>query len=120
MIKIKTSLFWICLLGFDTVAQLLIKIGAVQSVESRSLDWHVLAGYACVIGSFLVWMQILKSTRLSLALSATSLNYVTVALGAHFFLHEPLPTMLIVGCALISAGVFVLGTGADQNLTGTK
>ena len=102
--------FWIALLTVDTIAQLAIKAGAVASVAEHTIDWHLVAGYGCVILSFLLWMQILKSTRLSLALSASSLNYVTVAVAAHFLFGEPLTPMLMTGCALIALGVFLLGS----------
>jgi drug/metabolite transporter (DMT)-like permease len=113
-VKIKYAFFWIALLMTDTAAQLFIKAGAVASVAESTLDLKVLAGYGCVILSFLLWMQILKSTRLTLALSASSLNYVTVAIAAHYVFGEPLSPTLLLGCALIAVGVFVLGVARQE------
>ncbi len=56
-------------------------------------------------------MQLLKDTRLFIALSGATIAYVTIAVGAHFIIGENLSGQLILGTALISAGVFLIGWG---------
>jgi drug/metabolite transporter (DMT)-like permease len=117
MKKIFSLGLWLGLITSDTVAQLCMKSGAAKSIEGWTVDWRVAIGYSFVIVSFLIWMQILKTMRLSLALSATSLNYVTVALGAHYLLDEPINPTLLAGCALIGLGVFLLGLAESNKLS---
>lgn len=108
--KLKTIFFWFLLVASDTVAQILVKMGAVR-ISSPKWMVHplILIGYSFYILSFIAWMQILKRTRLSIAISAASMLYVTVAFGAHFFLGEPITLSITIGTLLISAGVFLLG-----------
>lgn len=109
MEKLKALLLWLGLILSETTSQLCLKAGVGESTKTHGISTGILLGYGFLVLSFVLWMQILKNTRLSLALSATSLVYVTVAVAAHYILGETLPPVLIIGCIFIGAGVFVLG-----------
>ena len=97
------------LVASDTVAQLLLKLGAVKASSSSPVNSLILVGYSFYIISFIAWMQILRNTRLFIALSAASILYVTVAFASHFLLGESITLPLLIGTVLIATGVFVLG-----------
>src|SRR5208337_4400925 len=106
--KLKTAFFWLLLVSSDTTAQLLVKVGASRTSWSKWMPHYLIpVGYSFYIISFIAWMQILRDTRLSIALSTASVLYITVALGSHIFLGEALTIQITIGTLLISAGVFV-------------
>ncbi len=107
------SLFlWSLLILSDTSAQLFMKVGAVQAAHA---GWHpnifILCGYGLYGLSFTVWMQLLKDTRLFIALSGASVVYVSIAFASSLVLQEPVTREVIAGTLLISAGVFLIGIG---------
>jgi drug/metabolite transporter (DMT)-like permease len=105
-------LLWFALVISDTAAQLLLKKGAMNGKASGDvLNYFILGGYSLYIVSFVSWMQILKTTRLFIALSTASVLYITVAFASHFYMGEIITTNIIIGTVLISAGVFLLGIG---------
>lgn len=107
--KIKAAFFWLLLVSSDTVAQLILKLGAVKTAEAGKINYLIFVGYSFYAVSFIAWMQILKTTRLSIALSAASVLYITIAVASHFLMEEPLTPHLIIGTILIATGVFILG-----------
>ena len=106
--KIKALFYWLLLVTSDTTAQILVKMGAVRTSGWR-INYLIPAGYSFYIVSFVAWMQILRNTRLSIALSAASVLYISVAIASHLFLGEPITSQITLGTVLISAGVFILG-----------
>jgi drug/metabolite transporter (DMT)-like permease len=111
---VKNIVLWIILILSDTTAQLLLKQGAVKAALAGWLpNSFILLGYSCYILSFAVWMQLLKDTRLFIALSGATIVYVTIAFGSHFILGEELSAQVILGTALISAGIFLIGWGRE-------
>lgn len=108
--KLKAAFFWILLVSSDTAAQMFLKTGALKvSSTGQVFNYLIVTGYSFYILAFIAWMQILKQTRLSIALSAASVLYVTVAIGSHLLLGEAITLQLTIGTVLISIGVFVLG-----------
>lgn len=108
--KIRLALLWIGLIISDTTAQLLLKSGAVKaSLTGWMPNYFIMSGYSLYVISFLIWMQILKTTRLFIALAAASVVYITVALSSHFFMNEVITIPIILGTLFVSAGVFLLG-----------
>lgn len=102
--------FWFILIASDTIAQIMLKIGSVKTASSGWVpNYLIVTGYSMYIISFVAWMQILKNTRLFIALAATSILYVTIPLASHFYLGESLPLPLLIGAVFIAAGVVVLG-----------
>ncbi len=113
--RLKAAFFWLLLVSSDTVAQLLLKLGAMKGVETGNrVNYLIIAGYSFYAVSFLAWMQILKRTRLSIALSAASVLYITVAVASHFLMGEALTMQIIIGTILIATGVFILGWGEGK------
>lgn len=112
----KNVALWLTLILSDTTAQLLLKLGAVKAASSGWLpNVFILCGYGCYLVSFAVWMQLLKDTRLFIALSGATIVYVTIAFGSHFILDEELSGQVILGTAFISAGVFLIGWGKEKS-----
>lgn len=108
--RIQTAVFWLLLVASDTTAQLFLKVGAVKTASSGwKINYLIFAGYSFYIVSFIAWMQILKTTRLSIALSAASILYISVAIASHIFIKEAITLHIIIGTVLISLGVFILG-----------
>ncbi len=108
----KNSLWWSLLILSDTAAQLLMKRGALQAAATGWVpNAFILCAYAFYLLSFVLWMRLLKDTRLFIALSGASLVYVTIAAGSHFILGESITLKVISGTFLISAGVFLVGWG---------
>ncbi len=107
--NIKIVLVWVMLLSCDTVAQLLLKIGADKTVNSSmKINLYIIAGYSTLVLSFIAWMQILKYTRLSIAEALTSLLYITIAFTSFFFMKEPITPSIVIGTILITAGVSII------------
>ncbi len=108
--KIIYLLFWILLLASDTAFQLIFKMGALEASQwPYYINPTAVGAYSLLLVSFVVWMQILKTTRLAIALSVNSLLYVTVAFASRFFLHEPLDRKILAGTLTIAVGVAILG-----------
>jgi drug/metabolite transporter (DMT)-like permease len=105
----KIGVLWTGLLASDTAAQLLIKTGSVVSHASGRPRPPLILGYSLLVVSFALWMQILRVGRLSIALSTTSLLYITIPIAAHFILKEPLTGHLIAGAFFVGLGVLILG-----------
>jgi drug/metabolite transporter (DMT)-like permease len=106
--RLKAIFFWFLLVSSDTAAQILVKKGAVSISSSGWINCLIPLGYSFYIISFIAWMQILKNTRLSIALSAASVLYITVAISSHIFLGEAITIQITIGTILISIGVFIL------------
>jgi len=107
--KIKLLILWIILLATDTGSQLLIKIGAVKISFDDPIQIKVLLGLSLYLLAFVVWMQILKFMRLSIALSITSLLYITVSASSYFILGEQIKPPLIIATIFVAIGVIILG-----------
>lgn len=108
--RFKAAFFWALLVSSDTTAQIFLKFGAMKLRETGlGVNYLIVIGYGFYAVSFVAWMQILKTTRLSIALSAASVLYITIAIASHFLMHEPISFHLILGTILIATGVFVLG-----------
>ena len=108
--KFKILVFWVILVATDTIAQLLLKLGAVKSALSGwAPNYLIVSGYSLYIVSFIAWMQILKNTRLFIALSATSVLYITIPFASHFFMGEAITFPILIGALFIASGVLVLG-----------
>ena len=110
----KSIALWITLILSDTAGQLLLKLGAVKAASSGWIPNDlILFGYGFYMLSFAVWMQLLKDTRLFIALSGSTVVYVSIAVCAHFIIGEAISGQVILGTALISVGVFLIGRGRE-------
>lgn len=112
----KNIIVWTLLVLSDTTAQLLMKKGAVEAASANWLpNLFILCGYGFYILSFSLWMQLLKDTRLFIALSGSSIVYVTIAFGSYLLLGERLNGQIMFGTVLIAAGVFLLRWGRERS-----
>ena len=107
--KIKLLILWMALLAIDTSSQILIKIGAEKISFDDPIQIKVIMGLSLYIVAFIVWMQILKFMRLSIALSITSLLYITVSASSFFILGEQIKLPIIIATIFVSIGVILLG-----------
>ncbi len=115
----KTPVLWFLLILSDTSSQLLMKIGAVEAARSDWIPNGFLGGAYALYGvSFLVWMQLLKDTRLFIALSGASVVYVSVALASALVLGEPLTAQVTSGTLLIALGIFLMGMSQKKSPKG--
>jgi multidrug transporter EmrE-like cation transporter len=97
--------------------QLLFKVAAGQlgperdpaAVMLRLLTlpsmWGAVALYAVTI---LAWVWVLRSMPLSVAYSAVALVFVLVPVLAIWLFREPVTPQLLIGAALITAGVLLV------------
>jgi drug/metabolite transporter (DMT)-like permease len=108
----KVFLLWTALVVSETTAQLLLKLGAGNfnlQTDPYGLDFKIIGGYALYIISFLIWMQILKFTKLYIALAAASVVFITIAIGSHYLLGEPVTFNTLIGTICVSCGIFIIG-----------
>ncbi|MCW8409214.1 EamA family transporter [Legionella sp. PATHC035] len=102
-------LLWVSLIISDTVTQLLIKKGALVAVaQDHYVNGYIVAGYATLVISFFIWMSILKTMPLYLALSVSSFVYILIALSSYFILGETLTVKIFIGTLLIGVGVYII------------
>jgi multidrug transporter EmrE-like cation transporter len=105
----------------NACAQLALKLGMmrvgavdfsvrrpVELAISAFLNMWVLAGLACYILSFGLWMVVLSRVEVSFAYPFLSLGYVLTALVAYFYFGENVSTMRISGIGLICVGVAMI------------
>ncbi|CAM2939809.1 Uncharacterised protein [Legionella steigerwaltii] len=105
----KAFLLWVSLAISDTVAQLLIKKGAMFGVTHHHyVNSYIFSGYATLVISFLIWMNILKTMPLYLALSVSSFVYILIALSSYYILGETLTAKIFIGTLLIGVGIYVI------------
>ncbi|MFK3797796.1 MULTISPECIES: EamA family transporter [unclassified Pseudomonas] len=111
---------WALLIGFESAAQLALKVGgdALTSLPF-GLDWllasltnlAVLGAVGCYVGSFLSWMLILRRSSLSLAFPLSSLVFVVVLLGSWLWLGEHISPLHWLGVWVIIGGIALLAEG---------
>ena len=77
-------------------------------VTAMFRDWHVLAGFIAYGISSLMYLFVLSRLDVSYAYPFVAINYVFVTFLAWLILKETVPTLRIVGLAIICMGVLVL------------
>ena len=114
--RMRAYLLWIALVFSDTMAQLTLKMSAIKAASTAwTPNSLMLCAYGFYVLSFFIWMQILKRVRLFIALSAATVVYATIAVSAHFLFGEKITGQVIIGTALIAAGLFILGWKKQRN-----
>ena len=111
---------WALLIGFESAAQLALKVGGdglaampfgVEWLLAALTNVAVLAAIGCYIGSFLSWMLILRRSSLSLAFPLSSLVFVVVLLGSWLGLGEHISALHWLGVWVIIGGIALLAEG---------
>lgn len=108
----------ICL---NALAQLLLKAGtnAVGAIHLTAENWFatglklatqlpIIGGLGCYVVSVLVWIIGLSRVDVTIAYPLLSLGYVINAIGAWYFLGEPVSTQRLLAIGVIIAGVALL------------
>lgn len=109
---------WAALVFMEAGAQICLKLGggAVLDIavgpswfEAALLSPWVWLGGACYIGSFFVWMLILRTTQLSLAFPSSAAIYIVIVPASWALLGESMDLGRLGGTLLVAAGVAVMG-----------
>lgn len=72
-------------------------------------------GFAGFIGGTIFWLAVLSRAPLSLAYPILALSYFVVVLEAWLILGEPLTWQLLLGVAIIFAGVVIVGLSEEKH-----
>lgn len=112
----------------STTGQLFLKMGMSQvgnfaftpdaifavlpQVLASPFIWLGMAGF---IGGTLFWLAVLSRAPLSLAYPILALSYFVVVLEAWLILGEPLTWQLLLGVAIIFAGVVIVGLSQEAH-----
>ena len=109
------QLTWIVLLM--SASELLTRYGAAHAPQDTVFArWDLAAvgsvwtwvGTLVAIAAFGAWLHVLRNVPLSLAFNISQGTYLVIPLGAAVFLHEKLSPLLLLGIALVLAGVLLL------------
>lgn len=111
---------WALLITSESTAQIAMKLGGDDLTNmSFGVNWlitaltnpAVLVAVGCYMASFLIWMLILRSTRLSVAFPLSSLVFVGVLLGSWLGLGEQISWLRWVGVLIIIGGIALMAEG---------
>lgn len=114
---------FLLLMGFDTLAQISFKYAGDNALPlAANLAWFLrvfgapwiygaMIGY---LGSFFVWMALLKHAPIGPAFAASHLEVVSVLVLSAWLFGERLTLMRITGAVLIVAGIICLGIAEDR------
>ena len=108
-----TILFIIGSVTCTTIANLLLKVGALESGFSNIwplsiINWRILAGAAFFGLAMLFYIMVLKRIPLNLAQTIFATQFVVVIIAAKIVLHEPISLLRWTGIALIGTGLIVI------------
>lgn len=105
----------------NAAAQLLLKkgtnaIGAIHLTIDNwfstaiqvATQWPILGGLACYVISLVVWIIGLSRVDVTIAYPLLSIGYVVNAIGAWYFLGEPLSLQRLLAISVIIVGVALL------------
>ncbi len=107
-----------------TIGQLTIKLGLGKASGMWTLSPQplhapftigVLCGLLVYGGGTLLWMAAISKRNISYLYPLASLNYILVALGGHFLLHEPLLPGRWIGIAIMASGIALLARVAPRS-----
>ncbi|MDB5979134.1 MAG: transporter [Pseudomonas sp.] len=113
---------WVLLIAFESGAQVSLKLGGDGlSAIPFGVDWllaavssvAVMVAVGCYIGSFLTWMLILRSSKLSLAFPLSSLVFVVVLMVSWLGLGESISPLHWLGVCVIIGGIVLLADGKE-------
>ena len=112
---LKGLLFFLITVSFTVTGQILMKKGISVSDSNSLKDYftnlYLIIGGFCYIGSFLVWLNVLKIMPLSIAYPASSIAYVFVIIASALFLKESITLYKIIGMCCIISGVIFISKG---------
>ena len=109
---------WTGMIGFAGLSQISLKYAGLDtgafdfSAQAFALAlgsiwlWVSIASH---IGEFLVWIAILRKSRLSGAFPTLAILFVGMILAGRLLFGEPIGWVKAIGCAMILAGILLLG-----------
>lgn len=111
---------WLANIVLDSTGQLAFKAAAGDPHAGEGLArWRRMAarpwlwlGVGCYVIEFLVWVAFLSLLPLSEGVLLGSINIVAIMLAGRWFFGEKLTRLRLVGIALVSLGVAIVGAGA--------
>lgn len=124
----KSAKFYIIgfllLMSLDTFAQIsfknasavvepfLINVDFFVRILSNIWVYGAIAGY---IGSFIIWMTLLKYAPVGASFAASHLEIVSVTIVSYYLFNESLNNYKIIGGVLILLGVLCLAKDEEQH-----
>lgn len=112
----------------STTGQLFLKMGMSQVGDFAFTPEAILAvlpqvifnpfiwlGMAGFVGGTIFWLAVLSRAPLSLAYPILALSYFVVVIEAWLILGEPLTWQLLLGVAIIFAGVVIVGLSQEPH-----
>jgi drug/metabolite transporter (DMT)-like permease len=97
----------LCSVLLSSAGQVVLKM----AVRGRTVGWHLLTEPVLYLGfllyglSAVVWLGVLSKLPLVVAYPLVSLNFILVAVGGAWILHERVSWVTAAGLALIMAGI---------------
>ena len=115
-----TLALWIANVLLDSTGQLAFKAAAGDPHAGEGLArWRHMAarpwlwlGIGCYVAEFLVWVAFLSLLPLSEGVLLGSINIVAIMLAGRLLFGEKLTRLRVLGIALVSLGVAIVGAGA--------
>ena len=110
---------WLLNIVLDTGGQLAFKAAAGDEAAGDGLArWRHMAsrpwlwlGVGCYVIEFLVWIAFLSLIPLSEGVLLGSINIVAIMLAGRFLFGEELTRLRVLGIALVTLGVAIVGIG---------
>ncbi|MGY3040466.1 drug/metabolite transporter (DMT)-like permease [Rhodanobacter sp. TND4EL1] len=108
---------WLLNIVLDTGGQLAFKAAAGDPAAGDGLArWKHMAarpwlwlGVACYVIEFLVWIAFLSLIPLSEGVLLGSINIVAIMVAGRFLFGEKLTRLRVIGIALVTLGVAIVG-----------
>lgn len=110
-----------CGVLLNTTAQILLKAGMLQighfefTLQNAipvglqvARNIPIISGLSCYVISVILWLLVLSRIPVSIAYPLASLGYIINALGAYYFLGEPLTLTRMLGIFIILGGVYLV------------
>ena len=107
---------WLLNIVIDTLGHMAFKRAAI--IEDNSewgrwkqmlSSWQLLTGIACFCLEFFLWLVLLSILPLSIAVLLSAFNTVAIMLAGRLVFKEMLDPFRLVGIALITLGVILVG-----------
>jgi drug/metabolite transporter (DMT)-like permease len=126
-VPLKIFLFLVINDLLDTGAQLLMKkgLGYYDLTGVNSFFFHFInrsnssiplfwTGFIIYLSNFILWMKILSSIDLSIALPLASISYILIPVASVLFLHEHVEAARWLGLALIVLGIYFVSQSSSR------
>lgn len=87
--------------------------GPFINILNKSLEINVsfvsLIGLLCYLGSFVLWMMILSTSKINIVVPlGLGLTNILILFGSYFILGETLSVQSIIGAALVILGIIIM------------